>query len=154
MALEKSLWRRLHKTAVPNLVEQGHRVDLRRLENVCEKGTPDVEGCIDAKQVWIELKSCNRPKRAKTPCHPKIRQEQIDWLKTRAAAGCRTCWLLIQVGEAHNARLYLIPGPHAAQAQDVPEHELDLLGVANPELSPAALLLVAARGWRGVGDNG
>ena len=153
MALEKSLWQRLRNAAI-KLVESGHRVDLRRLENSCEKGTPDVEGCLNATQVWIELKSCLRPKRATTPCHPKIRIEQVEWLKTRAAAGCRACWLLIQVGEAHNARLYLIPGPHAALAQDVPESELDLLGVANPELSPAEILLVAARGWRGVGDNG
>ena len=146
MALEKSLWQRLRNGA-DKLREAGYWVDLRRIENTCEKGTPDVEGCIDGAQVWIELKSCKRPARASTPCHPKIRDEQVEWLKNRAECGCNSVWLLIQVGEAHKACLYLIPGHLAARAIDVPESSLETLATCSPHLSPAEILLRAARGW-------
>lgn len=145
MARESALWVRC-RTATQSLRAMRHRVDLQRLENAVGTGHPDVEGCIDGAQTWIELKSCMRPARPETCIHPKTRQSQADWHAARAKAGCRFHWVLIQVGEGHDARLYLIPGSHYEQVH-VPENELELLSCVSPKATVADVLLRSARGW-------
>ena len=66
MSREVALWGRIKDTAIPALIKAGHKVDLQRLENLVGVGHPDVEGCIDSQQVWIELKSEARPVMPKT----------------------------------------------------------------------------------------
>ncbi len=104
MARESALWDRIRDTAIPTLLATGHAVDLQRLENLVGVGHPDVEGCIDGQQVWIELKSEARPKRKDTPIRPKLRTSQSEWHKTRAAVGFRYYWVLLQVGSSRAAR--------------------------------------------------
>lgn len=145
MARESALWDRL-KTAGKALVQVGHLVDLQRLENLVGVGHPDVEGCIDGFQVWIELKSEARPARADTVIHPKTRISQGIWHRKRAMAGCRINWILLQVGEATKARLYLVPG-HCYDKIEATESEIARLSVIPPNASPSAVLLRAVQGW-------
>ena len=146
MALEKSLWQRV-KTGGKALRAAGHRVMLTRIENMVDEGTPDVEGCVNSAQIWLELKSCARPARARTPIHPKVRPSQADWHRERTAAGSRYHYVLIQVGEASQAKLYLIPGRDYAHII-VPEIDLEILSVLSYTTEPMTqVLLRAARGW-------
>jgi hypothetical protein len=127
-------------------------VDLQRLENAAGQGHPDVEGCICSPldtigaQVWIELKSEERPARATTPIHPKTRESQSIWHRKRVEAGCRCNWVLLQVGEGRRGKLYLIPGSFYDKLH-VPEAELERMSVVSPDASPADVLERAARGW-------
>lgn len=152
MARESGLWGRLKDTGVPDLIGRGFKVDLQRVENAASSGHPDVEGAvctpldIISSQVWIELKSEERPKRATTPIHPKTRESQSIWHNRRTEAGCRCHWILVQVGSAHKAALYLIPG-HLYDKIEVPECELARMSVVSPDASPADVLERAARGW-------
>lgn len=145
MARESALWKRLRDAGVA-LRQTGHLVDLQRLENAAGVGHPDVEGCIDGGQVWIELKSELRPVRVTTAIHPKKRESQNIWHRVRSEAGCRINWILLQVGEAHGARLYLIPG-HCYDKIEATEAEIERLSVVPPNASPSDCLLRATRGW-------
>jgi len=140
MAKEKSLWGRLAR------VKKDHDLELNRLENTAGEGTPDVEGFVASAQIWIELKSCKRPMRPTTPIRPAKREKQAEWQTRRANAGCKTGWVLIQVGESYKAKLYLIPGIHYELITDT-EDMLALLAVNDPAASPYEILLRAAQGW-------
>lgn len=148
MALESELWKRC-RTGMMALRKFGCRIDLQRIENCAVSGHPDVEGCIDGAQVWIELKSCARPVRPDTPIRPKKRISQGIWHMTRSNAGCRCNWILIQVGEAYQATLYLIPGCKYDEIT-VPERQLAALSVlhhSNVVTTLGDVLLRAAKGW-------
>ena len=146
MALEKALWQRVRKGGVA-LKHLGHRVMLTRIENMVDEGTPDMEGCIDSAQVWAELKSCERPARSNTPIRPKVRPSQSDWHRERTAAGSRHHYVLIQVGEQSQAKLYLIPGSDYDQIV-APEIDLEILSVLSYTTEPMTqVLLRAAKGW-------
>ncbi len=147
MARESALWDRIRDTAIPALIKAGHKVDLQRLENLVGVGHPDVEGCIDSQQVWIELKSEARPKRLDTPIRPKLRASQSEWHTERAAAGFRYNWVLLQVGSGRTALLYLVPGDRYDDIKAVTEFELTELSVLSPTATPADVLLRAIRGW-------
>jgi hypothetical protein len=147
MALEKSLWQRLKGAGARLRDTLGLRVHLTRIENGAGEGTPDVDGCVECVQVWIEMKSCKRPARPTTPIRPKKREAQEIWLRTRCEAGCKTCYVLIQVGDAANARLYLIPG-HMADKITAPEQELAKMSLLPADCNDAeAVLLRAIKGW-------
>lgn len=145
MARETALWQRCIP-ASKALRNSGHLIDLQRLENLVGAGHPDVEGCVDGAQVWIELKSCERPKRADTPIRPKKRPSQEIWHRMRANAGCRCNWILIQVGEDRDGVLYLIPGKHYA-ATTAPEAQLAAMSVVPSNATVADVILRAAQGW-------
>lgn len=145
MARESALWERC-KNAAKALRVVGHRLDLQRLENTVGVGHPDVEGCLNGDQLWIELKSCERPVRSETPIRPKKRLSQEIWHAVRSKAGCRCNWILLQVGEDRNAALYLIPGIRYAEIT-VPETQLAALSVISPSATAADAILRAAKGW-------
>lgn len=145
MALEAALWQRV-KRGGKHLRACGYGVHLCRVENDAGSGHPDVEGAIDGIQIWVELKSCSRPKRDTTPCRPKLRTSQEEWMGERIAAGERKCFVLIQVGEAHSARLYLIPG-HRYVETIAPESYLAALSVCDPASSVPSVLLRATEGF-------
>jgi hypothetical protein len=146
VALERALWQRVKKGGVA-LKLLGHCIVLTRIENMVDEGTPDVDGCINGPQVWIELKSCDRPARASTPIRPKTRPSQSDWHRERTAAGCHHNFVLIQVGEASQAKFYLIPGRDYDQIV-APEIDLELLSVLSYSTVPMTqVLLRAAAGW-------
>lgn len=145
MAKERELWQRC-RTGLKNLRALGYETHVCRIENSAMSGHPDVEGCIDGLQTWIELKSQPRPVRAGTPIRCKIRDSQSIWHKARAVAGSRTHWLLIQVGAAHNAKLYLIPG---SRYDDVVATESNLAAMSRcaPTATLATILLRACEPW-------
>lgn len=145
MALESSLWQRC-KTGIKTLAWQGHKLDVQRVENAATSGHPDIEGCIDGSQLWIELKSCARPVRRDTPIRPKKRQSQEIWHAARTKAGGRQHWILIQVGDDHDARLYLIPGCLYEKTTAV-ESVLAGMSVVSPRSTTADCLLRASKGW-------
>lgn len=145
MARESALWQRC-ATGAKALRHFGHLIDLQRVENVAVSGHPDVEGCLDGAQLWIELKSCMRPARADTPIRPKKRISQEIWHQTRADAGCRIAWILIQVGEANGAALYLIPGNRYADIT-ASEAQLAAMSVLPSNATLSDVLLRSAREW-------
>jgi hypothetical protein len=145
MALEKFLWGRC-RTGLKNLRKLGHKAHFCRLENSAGEGNPDVEGVIDGAQCWIELKSCERPKRATTMIRPKTQESQSIWHNERTAAGSRIHWVLMQVGEAQTARLYLIPGSHY-DAITATEDDLDMMSVIDATADMVQVLLRAVKGW-------
>ncbi len=145
MALESSLWGRC-RTALKRLKKCGHATHFCRLENSAGEGNPDVEGVINGDQCWIELKSNDRPKRPNTAIRSKTRPSQSIWHRERTEAGSRIHWVLIQVGEAHAARLYLIPGSRYDEVI-APEHTLAEMSAIDPAASVAEVLLRACEGW-------
>ena len=147
MSRETALWDRLRDTAIPALVQAGHRVHAGRLENLVGTGWPDVEACIDGISVWIELKSEARPKRHDTPIRPKLRTSQSEWHRDRAATGFRHNWVLLQVGHARAARLYLIPGDRYDDIKAVTEVELAELSVVPSNATAAEVLARCVQGW-------
>lgn len=146
MAFESALWKRV-KAAGTHLKLCGFGVHLKRIENSVGSGHPDVEGCIDGGQIWLELKSEPRPKRPTTKIRFKVRQSQDIWLQERVRAGCRICYALLQVGEGRESKLYLVPGhryPHIITT----EAELERMSVLrSPTLSLPEILLRAAEGF-------
>jgi hypothetical protein len=68
----------------------GDRLD--RVENAVISGQPDVNGCLQGEDVWVELKAPTEPKRAATPLmtsngnHPLL-QTQINWMARQQQAG-------------------------------------------------------------------
>jgi hypothetical protein len=145
MALESALWKRC-LTGAKAVRHQGHKLDMQRIENCATSGHPDIEGCLDGGQFWIELKSCMRPVRSDTPIRPKTRISQGIWHEKRAKAGCRIAWILIQVGEANDARLYLVPGNRYDDIT-VPEQQLAEMSVLSPSATCGDVILRAVQGW-------
>ena len=146
MARESALWKRVRKAGI-HLRKCGFGVHLCRIENDAGAGNPDVEGCIDGGQLWLELKSCDRPKRLSTCIRPKVRPSQDIWLQERVRAGCKICFVLIQVGDAAASRLYLIPGNLYPKIIS-PEAELERMSVlSSPTLPLPEILLRATEGF-------
>lgn len=145
MARESSLWTRCNN-AVKRLRKRGHVAHFCRIENDAGEGNPDVEGVLNGDQCWIELKSNDRPARATTVIRSKTRESQSIWHRERTEAGSRIHWVLIQVGEAHAAKLYLIPGDRYDDIL-VPENELAEMSAIKPDASVAEVLLRACEGW-------
>ncbi len=79
---------------------------LHRVENRCDKGTPDTAYALKwgerTMSGWLELKEIDLPKRLETPVNLKLRPGQPefadDWTKFGGA-----CFLLVQIG-----KLYLL----------------------------------------------
>jgi hypothetical protein len=145
MARESSLWSRCNR-AVKLLKKRGHSAHFCRLENSAGEGNPDVEGVLNGDQCWIELKSNDRPVRDTTVIRSKTRESQSIWHRERAEAGSRIHWVLIQVGEAHAARLYLIPG---SRYDDIiaTEQALAEMSSISRFASVPEVLLRACEGW-------
>ncbi len=145
MAKETELWDRC-KTGIKRLRKCGHLVHFCRLENQVGEGNPDVEGVVNGDQCWIELKTNKRPKRATTAIRSKTRDSQSLWHKARTEGGSRIHWVLIQVGHAHTAKLYLIPGSRYDDII-VTEAALVEMSVLPPDAEMEVVLLRACEGW-------
>jgi hypothetical protein len=134
------------KTGIKHLRKCGHVTHFCRLENSAGEGNPDVEGVINGAQCWIELKSNVRPVRPTTVIRSKTRESQSIWHRERTEAGSTIHWVLIQVGEAHAAKLYLVPGSLYDNIL-VPENELRQLSAIAPDAPMGEVLLRACEGW-------
>lgn len=109
---------------------------LVRVENICEKGTPDVEGCYLGRQFHVELKAIAR---GLGELDTGVSDDQVDWHKARHRAGGRS-WFLIQVGSGHGAGRYLVDGARAASLQRISEDGLLSLAAIPPSATPAAII--------------
>jgi hypothetical protein len=146
MALEANLWQRVRSGGLI-LRHKRHGVHLERIENSAGVGRPDVNGCIDGTIFDLELKAEHRPARASTAIRPKVRPSQAVWMHERIAAGCKRCFVLLQVGEMSNARVYLIPG-NLYEDIIAPEDALAGMSVLeNPKLPMDDVLLRARDGF-------
>lgn len=140
-ARESGLWKWLRKA------EQVFRdlLDINRVENMLGSGMPDVEGTYCEYQFWIELKSTARPARDTTVVRfaTRDREAQERWLKRRWKLA-KNAWLLCQVGQAHKARRYLIPGIYAPTVYNgVVETDLAAIAVNQGDESAEDIIRLA-----------
>jgi len=106
MTRESALWEAFRK----GLKLVSDVLHVTRIENSTELGTPDVNGCADGVEFWVELKVAKRPKLVKTRVAvDHFTQEQRFWLFERHKAGGYV-FLLLQCGRYY----YLIRGDIAA----------------------------------------
>jgi hypothetical protein len=84
--------------------------------------------------------------RPTTVIRSKTRESQSIWHRERTEAGSTIHWVLIQVGEAHAAKLYLVPGSLYDNIL-VPENELRQLSAIAPDAPMGEVLLRACEGW-------
>lgn len=143
MSRESSLWAWLSKDAHDGL-------HMTRVENLIDEGTPDVEGCLKGPQFWCELKVADRPKRPTTRIRTKspVGESQIEWLHARWLAG-GLAWMLVQVGERHEARRYLLPGIYASSVQEgLTESEMSRRSMSAPDGRDRALAILVRMTWR------
>lgn len=109
------------------------RLDMRRVENLVGRGTPDVEGCWDGRQFWIELKGADRPGRRASPVRYDLTRPQVLWHRRRWACG-GAVWLYLRVGRGVGIKRYLIPGCHSGLVEQcVTEDQLAELTVLPPD---------------------
>ena len=65
-------------------------------------GIPDINGCSDGIEVWIEAKVC-------TGWKPTVRSEQVGWLERRFRAGGRVFLAVRQRGSTRDTLWLLSP---------------------------------------------
>jgi hypothetical protein len=106
---EHQLWTRV-RDALKDVTDL--KIDLCRVENMVQAGTPDVNYCYNGVEGWIELKHADKPPaRDSTPVFPDgkgLRDEQVIWIHKRARAGGRV-WILARCGES----IFLVNGAYA-----------------------------------------
>lgn len=118
MMYEKQAWQELlkaHKKVVasalaqrPSLGEGGYIDRLQRVENVVADGVPDINGCIEGIEFWIELKCPKVPKRPNTPLfgsNHRIGPNQFAWFKAQYQAGGNVYLLISCYNELHQILL-------------------------------------------------
>lgn len=111
MATESTLWDWLKKARD----HFGAELHIRRVENLCETGGPDVEFCHRGSYADVELKVCERPRSDDTRLrYHEVTEQQVDWHSKRQAAGGATGFL-IQIGHGHDAERFLVHGSRAGQ---------------------------------------
>ena len=128
MARESTLWSWLRKAdnGNPTLM-------LGRMENLVEVGRPDVDGIWRGVTFQLELKVAKRPSRRTTKLAwgSPVKDNQVEWILRRLAAGGAAAWLL-QVGEGPERAVYLL---HGAEGPWL------INGVTESELRERALLV-------------
>jgi hypothetical protein len=87
------------------------RLHMTRIENSVGVGASDVEGVLDGKAFYIELKTGARPALPGTRIKVKVEDSQPRWHKKRCDAGAVT-YFLIQIGSGRDAARYLIHSEH------------------------------------------
>lgn len=108
---ESSLWAWLRDGSITMRPD----LDMSRIENTVDEGTPDVEGYYQG-QFWCELKALARPVKPSTKIDLEVDTEQVRWHRRRFLAGGYS-WFFIQVGSGHSAKRYLIPGYRCMELQ-------------------------------------
>jgi hypothetical protein len=98
-------WLSLCKTIFRN------RLHMTRIENSVGVGASDVEGVLNGKPFYVELKTGMRPALPDTLIKVKVEDSQPRWHKKRCDAGAVT-YFLIQIGSGKDAARYLIHSAH------------------------------------------
>lgn len=104
MRREANLWAMLRS----KLQHAADRLD--RIENLTTDGMPDVQGCFDGMEVWMELKVSQLPAKSTTPVlsragNHKLLDTQIVWFARQRRAG-GIAFIVVLVAR----ELYLING--------------------------------------------
>ena len=86
-----------------------------RVENACERGTPDLflmrHICGVVFPLWIECKTANTSETENRPLTGMdISQDQKRWHSEFTRLSGLVSYFLIQVGSGKKARRYLVPG--------------------------------------------
>jgi len=139
---ESGLWKWIRRDT--DYIEE---LDIGRVENMVAKGWPDVNGCWDGYEFWIELKVVpKRPKTDRGGITVTFQSEQPDWLETRWRVG-GACFVLVQVGMGHEAKRYLIPGNcvYLFNGTVIDESLLDELSVCKPKDKARQIIKKARR---------
>ena len=87
---EKQAWQELLKGHKWVKAHAAVHDRLQRMENVAADGLPDVNGCINGNEFWMELKTPRIPVRDTTPLfgsNHKITPNQFAWFKAQSLAG-------------------------------------------------------------------
>ena len=133
MKPEARFWQAI-RTHLPRKLDR-----LDRVENSATSGQPDVNGCLDSEDVWIELKAPKEPARASTPImtrsgnHPLL-ESQISWFCRQRQAG-GIAFILIRT----NKRIMLVDGTKFATVFNtwtvgqMAEHSLLVCAVPTPK---------------------
>jgi hypothetical protein len=136
---ESALWGWL-KDHLKELKAKGLRHDVQRIENAVAKGTPDVEGCIDGRTFWCELKVAYPM--ANDHVRVKIEQAQVNRAVRRRRAGGRS-WVLVRVtGKSwRENRHYLVDGLDADELRlPIPLARLAELSAVAPQSAAVEIL--------------
>lgn len=138
---ESNLWSWLKKGGK----ELRYRLHMNRIENAVSSGMPDVEGCLDGSQFWIELKCEPRPVRPTTKIKPRFQPKQVPWIKRRARAG-GIAYVLLQVGSSCGARRYLIADEHLDTLEKIgfTEAALARISLSHPQALAAIVINTAS----------
>jgi hypothetical protein len=134
---ESSLWGWL-KDHLRELRPLKHHI--QRVENAVAKGVPDVEGCIDGRAFWCELKVAYPMSGGQV--RVRIEQSQVNWAIRRCRAGGRS-WVLVRVtGRTwRDNRHYLVWGADAQELrQPIGLNRLAALSAAAPDCAAVELL--------------
>lgn len=122
---ESSLWEWLSRAAPTGSM-------LKRVEDILDRGTPDVFMIYDGQVAVVELKSVQRA----PTIYTELRAEQASVLRRWWRAGGRA-YVLVQVGVARDAKRYLVAAERCDDLlQRVPESRLAELSDLDP--SPSA----------------
>jgi hypothetical protein len=139
---ETSLWGWL-KDHLPEL--RPLKFHVQRVENAIAKGVPDVEGCIDGRSFWCELKVAYP--RANGHVRVMIEQAQVNWAIRRCRAG-GSSWVLVRVtGKSwRDNRHYLVWGLDAQELREtISLTRLEELSAAAPASAAVELLRTMVR---------
>lgn len=137
---ETAFWKWL-KSGVARLSKPHH---VQRIEDTTKSGTPDVEGCIDGRSFWAELKvAYEQPTRGTVRIKTTSFQAYFA-IKRREAGGLS--WYLIRAGMHPNWEHYLIPGQHAEELLDKPisVQRLRNLSAVDPKARPEDIMMAAS----------
>lgn len=123
---ESAFWQ-LVKKNLPN-------THLQRIETGgTGRGIPDVNGCHNGVEFWVELKVVNAGKKI------RLRPEQIGWLVKRSIHGGRSFVLV----RAPDAQIYLYPGKDAREVLEEGLRREPILCLAKPYDWPKLLAFLA-----------
>jgi hypothetical protein len=95
---------------------------LDRVENVVLAGMPDVNGCFDGVEFWLEMKSPTEPKRKSTPLfgsNHRVSQEQKNWFLRQLQAGGNAYFYVCT-----DKRYLLLPGGLADRINEMTVEQL------------------------------
>ncbi len=108
-------------------IQLGDRLD--RVENVVGTGMPDVNGCFEGYEFWIETKQPDEPKREGTALfasnHP-VSQDQKNWMLKQINAGGNAFFYIV----TDNWRL-LVHGMHADKLNEMTVGQIGRISIGN-----------------------
>lgn len=137
---ESALWKWLSKAKE----YYGPALHMTRIENKIGSGTLDVEGCLNGKPFWLELKCGEVPARETTIVRIRVEDSQVDFARDRLTAG-GACGFLIRLKTKTNSHLtFLLHGRYGYDIQrglTLPDYKT--LSVCDPKPAPQDIISAA-----------